>query len=93
MEQFKTLTLATLILATPALAMANITVGDTLGTDEAVIRAAMEAQGYVVREIEFEHGKIEVEVYKDGVETELTLSAANGVITGIELENDSRDDD
>ena len=50
--------------------------------------AALEAQGYQIEEIEFEGGKIEVELTKDGVETELVLSDTDGVVTAIELEED-----
>lgn len=88
MENLKMLTLAGLITAAPALALANIGVGDTLGTDEAAIRSALEAQGYVVEEIEFEDGEIEVELSKDGVETELVLTGVDGTVTAIEAEED-----
>ncbi|WP_171133615.1 MULTISPECIES: PepSY domain-containing protein [unclassified Ruegeria] len=88
MENLKMLTLAGLIAAVPALALANVGLGDKLGTDEAEIRAALEAQGYVIEEIEFEDGEIEVELSKDGVETELVLSETEGVVTAIELEQD-----
>ncbi|WP_171097907.1 PepSY domain-containing protein [Ruegeria sp. HKCCD7255] len=88
MENLKMLTLAGLIAAVPALALANVGLGDKLGTDEAEIRAALEAQGYVIEEIELEDGEIEVELSKDGVETELVLSETEGVVTAIELEQD-----
>ncbi len=88
MENLKILTLAGLIAAAPALALANVGLGEKLGTDEADIRAALEAQGYVVEEIEFEDGEIEVELSKDGVETELVLNNVDGTVTAIELEED-----
>ena len=88
MEKLKTLTLITLIVGAPALAVAGVSLGDRLGTDEAEIRAAIEAQGYIVQEIEFEQDKIEVEVLKDGVETELVLNQADGTVTGIEADDD-----
>ncbi len=88
MENLKILTLAGLIAAAPALALANVGLGEKLGTDEADIRAALEAQGYVVEEIEFEDGEIEVELSKDGVETELVLNKVDGTVTAIELEED-----
>ncbi|WP_372574940.1 PepSY domain-containing protein [Ruegeria jejuensis] len=91
METLKTLTLTALIAAAPALAMANVSLGDKLGTDEAAIRSAMEAQGYVVEEIEFEDDEIEVELAKDGVETELVLSKSDGVVTAIEMEEEDDD--
>ncbi len=88
MENLKILALAGLIATAPVLALANVGLGETLGTEEAVIRAALEAQGYVVEEIEFEDDEIEVELSKDGVETELVLNKANGTVTAIELEED-----
>lgn len=88
MENLKTLTLVTLLIGAPALAMANISVGDTVGTNEAEIRAVVEAQGYTVTEIEIEDGEIEVEVLLDGVETELVVDMTTGVVTEIELEDD-----
>ncbi|MCL6285694.1 PepSY domain-containing protein [Ruegeria sp. 2012CJ41-6] len=91
METLKTLTLATLLAAMPVLVLANVSLGDRLGTDEAAIRSAMEAQGYVVEEIEVEDGKIEVELVKDGVETELVLSKSDGIVTAIEMEDEDDD--
>ncbi len=88
MENLKTLTLVTLLIGAPALAMANISVGDTVGTDEAEIRAVVEAQGYKVTEFEIEDGEIEVEVLLDGVETELVVDMTTGIVTEIELEDD-----
>lgn len=88
METLKLLTLTGLIATAPVLALANVGLGDKLGTSEADIRAALEAQGYQIEEIEFEGVKIEVELIKDGVETELVLSDTDGVVTAIELEED-----
>lgn len=88
METFKVLTLTSLITAAPVLALANVGVGDTLGTTEAEIRSVLEAQGYAIEEIEFEEDEIEVELSKDGVETELVLDVADGVVTAIEAEED-----
>ncbi|WP_281973784.1 PepSY domain-containing protein [Ruegeria faecimaris] len=88
METFKMLTLTGLIATTPVLAFANVTVGDKLGTTETDIRTTLEAQGYQIEEIEFEDGEIEVELVKDGVETELVLNKTDGVVTAIELEED-----
>ncbi|PCJ08719.1 MAG: hypothetical protein COB16_06370 [Rhodobacteraceae bacterium] len=88
MENLKTLTLVTLLIGAPALAFANISVGDKIGTEEAEIRATVEALGYTVQEIEIEHGKIEVEVLLDGVETELVVDMTTGLVTEIEREDD-----
>ncbi|WP_170549908.1 MULTISPECIES: PepSY domain-containing protein [Ruegeria] len=88
METFKMLTLTGLIVTAPALALANVGLGDKLGTSEAEIRATLEAQGYQIEEIEFEDGEIEVELSKDGVETELVLTETDGEVTAIEIEKD-----
>ncbi|WP_170376193.1 PepSY domain-containing protein [Ruegeria atlantica] len=88
METFKMLTLTGLIVTAPALALANVGLGDKLGTNEAEIRSTLEAQGYQIEEIEFEDGEIEVELSKDGVETELVLTETDGEVTAIEIEND-----
>ena len=88
MTTFKTLTLITAMLAAPAVAMANFSIGDTLGTEEAAIRTMLEEQGYQVQEIEFEDDEIEVEVLKDGVETELVLSQTDGSVLEIEMEKE-----
>ncbi|CUH47405.1 PepSY domain-containing protein [Ruegeria atlantica] len=88
METLKLLTLTGLIATAPVLALANVGLGDKLGTSEADIRATLEAQGYQIEEIEFEDGEIEVELIKDGVETELVLSETDGMVTAIELEED-----
>lgn len=88
MENFKLLTLAGLMATAPVLALANVGVGETLGTTEGEIRSVLEAQGYTIEEIEFEDGEIEVEFTKDGVETELVLDDESGVVTAIEIEQD-----
>ncbi|CUK07368.1 hypothetical protein RUE5091_02931 [Ruegeria denitrificans] len=88
METLKLLTLTGLIATAPVLALANVGLGDKLGTTEADIRATLEAQGYQIEEIEFEDGEIEVELVKDGVETELVLSETDGEVTAIEIEKD-----
>lgn len=86
METFKMLTLTGLIVTAPVLALANVGIGDKLGTSEAEIRATLEAQGYELEEIEFEDGEIEVEFTKGGVETELVLNQSDGVVKAIEME-------
>ena len=86
MENLKTLTLVTLLIGTPALAFANISVGDTVGTDEAEIRTMVEAQGYTVQDIEIEDGEFEVEVLMDGVESELAIDMVTGMVTEIETD-------
>ena len=54
METLKLLTLTGLIATAPVLALANVGLGDKLGTTEAEIRAALEGQGYQIEEIEFD---------------------------------------
>lgn len=75
----------------PAFA-ANVMVGDKLGTAENEIRAALEAKGYEILEIEREFRGFEAEVIIDGEEFELEISA-DGTIIEIELEDDDEDDD
>ncbi len=81
--------LATLI---PAAALANLTVGEQVLTDEAAIRAAFEEKGLTVTEIEFEDEEIEVEYSLDGQAYEVSISASTGMITEIELEDEEDDD-
>lgn len=50
----------------PGAAFAQINEGETLGTSEAAVRAALESQGYAVLEIEVEDDEIEAEVTLDG---------------------------
>jgi uncharacterized membrane protein YkoI len=80
-----TLAIAALI---PAAALAKFAVGDTVGTDPAEIRAAFEAEGYTVTEVEIEDGEIEVEYVEDGVEFEVTIAAETGLVSEIETEDD-----
>ena len=77
----------------PVAAFANFTVGDTMPTDEAQIRAEFEAKGYTVLEIEAEDGEIEVEYELDGQVYEVSIAADTGAITEVELEDDEDDED
>lgn len=61
--------------------------GDVVGTDEAAIRAALEADGYTVQNIEREDDEIEVHATRDGQAYEVELSAETGAILEIELED------
>jgi hypothetical protein len=86
-----TRTLASMIaLATllPVAAFAKFAVGDSVGTDPAAIRAAFEAEGYSVTEVEIEDGEIEVEYVMDGKEYEVSIAADTGLVTDIEAEDD-----
>ena len=87
----KSLLLAALLV--PGAALAQIGVGDVLGTSEADVRAALEAQGYTVMEVEIEDGEIEVEAMVDGQEVEFEVAADTGAILEVELEDEDDDDD
>lgn len=75
------------------LSAAAVNVGDTLGTDQAAIQSALEAEGFTISEIEIEDGEIEFEVTRDGAELEISVAADSGVVTEIELEDADGDDD
>ena len=87
----KSLLLAALFI--PGAALAQIGVGDVLGTSEADVRAALEAKGYQVMEVEIEDDEIEVEAMLDGLEFEFEIAVDTGAITEVELEDDDDDDD
>ncbi|MEM6666136.1 MAG: PepSY domain-containing protein [Pseudomonadota bacterium] len=80
--------LAGIALLTPAIALAGVTVGDTIGMNDAEIETALTAQGYTIEEIEREDGEIEVEAMLDGVEYEIEIDPETGAILEIELEDD-----
>ncbi len=86
----KALLLAGLLI--PGAALAQVGAGDALGTSEADIRAAVEAQGYTVSEIEFEDGEIEVEAMLNGQAYEIEIAADTGLVLEVELEDDDDDD-
>ena len=79
-------------LAIPVSALAAVSVGDAVGTDDDAIRAKLEAAGYVVDEIEREDGEIEVEASLDGREVEIEISSDTGTVLEMELEDDAHDD-
>lgn len=74
--------LAAVAAPTIAAALSN---GEAVGTTEADIRAALEAQGYEIDEI-----AIEVEAMRDGVPYEIEISLATGEV--LEIEQDDDDD-
>ena len=76
-----------LVTLVPTVALAQLNVGDAVGTGDAEIRAKLESAGYTVEEIERNNGEIEVEAMLNGKEYELELSA-EGNIREIELEDD-----
>lgn len=75
-----------------AAASAAVAVGDTLGTTEADITTALEAQGYVVEEIETEDGNMEVEVVLDGTELEFVIDGQSGTVLETETEDGDAED-
>ena len=77
----------------PAVAVAQINVGETIGTSEEAVREALVAQGYEITEIEIEDKAWEIEALLDGVEYEIEVSMETGTIMEIELEDDEDDED
>ncbi len=77
----------------PGIAMAQINVGDSLGTTEQAIRAELEAQGYTISEIEVEGDEIEVEATLDGQAFEFEISTETGSVIEIELEDDDHSEE
>lgn len=75
-----------------AAASAAVAVGDTLGTTESGITTALEAQGYVVEEIETEDGNMEVEVVLDGTELEFVIDGQSGIVLETETEDGDTED-
>lgn len=87
----KTALLAALLV--PATAFAGVDVGQTLGTTESGVRAALTDLGYTVEEIEIEDGEIEAQVTLGGAEYEIEVAMDSGRIIEIELEDDEDGDD
>jgi len=83
--------------ASTGIALAAVTVGDTLGTTEEEIRAKLTAEGYTIDEIETEKDEIEAEVTLDGQQMEVVVDAKSGLVLEMELEEpedeDGKDDD
>jgi len=80
--------IAAALLATPAIA--TLSVGEKLGANEEAIKTKLEAQGYVVMEIEKEDNMLEVEVTLNGKEFELEVDPKSGAI--IKIEEEEKDD-
>lgn len=74
------------LMMAPAVALAGISLGDSVGTTDADIRAAFEAAGYTVEDIEREDGEIEVEVLQNGAEFEFGIAPDTGAV--VEMEKD-----
>ncbi|MGH1413824.1 MAG: PepSY domain-containing protein [Pelagimonas sp.] len=92
-ETFKLAGLSAMIASVPVLAYAQLQLGDQVGTQEAVIRAWLEAQGAQVTETELDDGEIEVEYILDGAEYEAELDPATGAVIALELDDDDDGDD
>jgi len=75
----------------PGLALAQINVGATLGTSEDAIRTALEADGYMIKEVEFDSDEIEVEAMRDGTLYEFEVAADTGQIIAVELDDETND--
>lgn len=87
------LSTAALLIAIPVGAWAQLSVGDSVGTTEAEIRAKFEAAGYTIEEIETEDGEIEVEFMSEGQEFEAEIDTTTGKIVEIDAEDEDDDDD
>lgn len=61
--------------------------GATLGKTVGEITASLTAQGYEVRKIEPEDGRLEAYALKDGKRYEVYVDAATGVVTKVEAED------
>ncbi len=87
----KTALLATLLI--PGAAMAQINVGDQLGSSETAIQAALEAQGYTITEIETEDREIEIEATIGGQSFEFEISPETGLVLAVYQEDDEDDEE
>ena len=79
----------------PGFAFAGVELGQTLGSTEADVRAALTGMGYDVQKIEVEDGEIEADVALDGIAFEIEVAMETGVVVEIELEDqdDAASDD
>lgn len=75
---------AALLMLSPVVASAAVAKGDTLGTSEMEIRAALERQGYEVTEIEIEDGVIEAEFIAQGTEMEIEVDSTTGQVLDVD---------
>ena len=93
----KIIALTTGLALIPAIAFAELSEGDQLGTTQDEITAQLVSQGYEIKEIELEDDEFEVEVVMNGQEFEIEIDAKAGTISEIEKddadENDSEDAD
>jgi len=87
----KTALLAALII--PGAVLAQIEVGQELGTSETAIRSALEAKGYTATEFEFEADEIEVEATSGGQSFEFEISPETGLVLASYVDDDGEDED
>ncbi len=80
----KIIAAAVALAAVPGLALAGMSVGDSVGTSDEEIRAALTAQGYSIEEIENEDGKFEAEVVLNGQTFEIEIDPHSGNVLEIE---------
>lgn len=71
----------------------GFSVGDMLGMNESTISQTLEAAGYTDVEFETEDGVLEVEAINDGQEVEFEVSADDGTILEIEVDDGANDSD
>jgi hypothetical protein len=74
---------ALLAVAAPAFA-ADPVVGTVLGKDEPAVRAALLAEGWTVKSVEDEDGKLEVKATKESRRMEFHVDRATGAVTKVE---------
>ncbi len=80
------------LVSTAQASIPGINTGDTIGTSEAEIVAALEALGATIDEVETEENEIEVELTFDGVAYEVEVDLTTGQVAEIEVEDDEDDD-
>ncbi len=77
----------------PGVALAQINVGDALGSSETAILAALQAQGYETTEIEVEDGQIEIDAKLNDQSFEIEVSSTTGLVLAVYEEDEIEDDD
>lgn len=91
-DTLKIASLTGLIALAPFAALAELSVGDQVGTSEDAIRTALQSAGYEVIEIEVKDDEIEADVTLNGEEIEIEI-AADGTISEVEVEDEDDHDD
>lgn len=79
-------TLVALALLIPSAALAQVTLGQNLGTTEAAIRASMTEAGYTVTDIDFDSDEIEIEAVRNGQKYDIELTL-QGVVKEMQLDD------